>query len=81
MWWRKTEKPLRAQLLDAQSKLQRQIQIMSTGTIRGFGYQPGSKEGLQARLCEIDRALANLGPGNDHRVSKPSPRPGRKASP
>jgi hypothetical protein len=62
MWWRKTEKPLRQQLQRAKVNLTRQIQIMGAGTIRGFGYQPGSVEELQEQLREINQALANLGP-------------------
>ena len=64
MWWRKTEKPLRQQLLDAKATLERQIEIMSLGTVRGFGYQRGSKEELQHKLGEIDELLANLGPSD-----------------
>ena len=62
MWWHKTEKPMRQQLLEAQANLERQIEVMSVGTIRGFGWQPGSKAELQAQLSEINEALANLGP-------------------
>jgi hypothetical protein len=62
MWPRKPEKPLRQQLLDARAALQRQIEIMSAGTIRGFGYQPGSQQALEDELREIDEVLANLGP-------------------
>ncbi|THD77090.1 MAG: hypothetical protein E7812_14125 [Phenylobacterium sp.] len=62
MWWRKTEKPLRQQLLEAQARLQRQIEILSLGPIRGRRFLPGSKEVLEAELREIEAALAELGP-------------------
>ena len=62
MWWHKPEKPMRQQLLEAKATLERQIEIMSTGTIRGFGYQPGSQEALQRELDEINGLLANTGP-------------------
>ena len=56
------EPSLRQQLLQAHANLKRQIEIMSLGTIRGFGYQPGSQEQLQGQLQEVEDALANLGP-------------------
>jgi hypothetical protein len=61
-WKKKPEPSMRDQLVEARAKLQRQIEIMSVGTIRGWGYQPGSQEELESELHEINDALANLEP-------------------
>ncbi len=61
MWWRRPDKPIREQLVEAQATLERQIEIMRAGPIR-LAYQAGSREALEEELREINEALANLAP-------------------
>ncbi len=62
MWWKKKpEPPLRDQLLAARANVQRQLEVMSAGPIKGFPYQPASIEALENELREIDEALGSLG--------------------
>lgn len=72
MWGQKPEPPDREQLIEAKARLERQIEIMSAGTIRPWGYQPGSLEALQRQLAEIEEILASLGPEGG------GPRPGTR---
>jgi hypothetical protein len=60
-WSKKPEKPLREQLIEARANVQRQLDVMAAGPIRGFEYQPASIEGLENELREIDEALSQLG--------------------
>lgn len=57
------ERPLRAQLIEAQARLQREIEILQSPT--GIGRAPDCREemaALEAELNEIEAALANLPP-------------------
>lgn len=63
LWWRKKEKPLKQQLIEAKANLLRELQILDGG---GSLYPPPDNRSiaatLQAELREIEEALANLGP-------------------
>ena len=61
------EKPLKEQLIEARSKIQREIDVLPTPSLVGLGSRPDKAatiEMLKARLREIEEALAGLG-GDD----------------
>ena len=61
------DKSLKEQLIEARSKIQREIDVLRTPSLVGLGSRPDKSatiEMLKARLREIDEALAGLG-GDD----------------
>ena len=62
MWWKKKpEPPLREQLVEACTKVRRQISIINAGPVdSNMRFSPGVMVELQARLAELEQALADL---------------------
>lgn len=57
------EKPLKEQLIEARSKIQREIDVLRTPSLIGLGSRPDKAvtiEMLKARLRDIEEALASL---------------------
>ena len=58
-WWRRKQKSLRQELIEAQDNVQRQLDIIEAGPIK-LGWQPGTADELRATLREIKQQLREL---------------------
>lgn len=56
--WRRKQKSLREQLIEARDNVQRQLDILAAGPIK-LGWQPGTQDELRATLAEINQQYPN----------------------
>ena len=65
--WRSKQKPLRQELIEARSKVRRELENLQSGAQTNIPLAPDNRSviaALEAELHEIDEALADMAPGD-----------------